>query len=1011
VDQDERSTHQVAVALASVASTAAIGLGLFHYWTGWNGGLPFVEQRSVHLAVSLLVVWFGLFSFGRRKDVPYYVTSALGLVITLGFCAYIFTHDDDLLSSAKQASVGLLVWSGLMLIFLLETTRRVVGLTLPIIAVAIGAVMLVAPFSPFASWVAPTNVKDIANTIGFTDHGIVGSIMGVSAGIVAGFLVLGSLLGASGGAQSFLGLARFLVGRFRGGPAKVSLVTSALFGTVSGSAIANVVVDGVFNIPLMKRSGYKPEFAAAVEATASTGGQIVPPVMGAAAFLMAQFLDVPYSTVVIAAIIPAILYYVALFVSIHIEALKLGLPAMPKDQLPKLREIVSAEFFLSFLLPMGVLLYVIYGMGRSMLFASFAASSVTIIYMLIDRRHPLRVRALKIIDGFRQAGVEIARMTAIIISAQIIVTLLGMSGLGARVANEVAGIEIPIELALVFIAVVVTVLGFGVPTSAAYILAASIAAPMFVAMGVDIFAGHFFIFYLAVFSAVTPPVMPAVFAAVGIARSSMNATGMTAMRLLSPAMLIPFVFVLEPALLLRDEDPIATVYAVVRLGVGMIAVAAGLACWLGRPMPRWAGAAVALGGALIAWPTTETTFIGAALVGVGIVTVVRRGRGADTIGTHIAAVGLTGQKPTELDAPAWAQLVSGMRGVLLEREIGPGRGVLVAAPLTVPGAALIRAAKDLSANITHLPPGGPGPLADAALAAHRHVLAITTPDDQKKWADRKLEALTAFDVRLLAATRATAAGQQPRDRVTTFTHEDGAGYSLVRWQAKVGTEARRAAAIGIAFGIVATDRLLIATPAYEAVSQLVLEAVSARNAAFVLDEDGGFEASRWLPAVAAGHVTTGIVSTSQLRAIVEEIERTHATIPTSLSAVIHGGEICPADLKRRAIDVFGPILIEYYATPDLAAGTVISSEDWIAHEGSVGKVWSDDLTVRVQNERGEPVPAGQRGAIVFVAAGQPAIVTGDTGRVDDHGFLYVDERGGASHSAARLTQIPEVVTS
>ena len=597
---------------------AAVALAAYHYWTSYRGSLPFIQHRSVHLGgvyIILLLSW--LQATGRTKAKKGQVPLVAALAVaSSAFFIFSFTRDITFVRRQDPASLALLFWGIGVLLLGLELCRRVLGWMLSGIVIGLTAIVLLAhiDFIPWSSWMASVTARDMANTALFTTQGIFGSITGVSAGVVASFLIFGGMLSASGGSDSLMDLARLLVGRFKGGPGKISVVTSAFFGTVSGSAVANVVVDGVFNIPLMKRTGFKPEFAAAVEATTSAGGQLVPPVMGAAAFIMAEFTNIPYRDIAIAAITPIVLYYLAVFVSIYIQAVKGGLGGIPQEEIPPASHLFNSTFIGSFLLPMTVLLVSIYVYNRSLTFSSWAATTTIIAFVLIRPGKSFIDRLRVICEGGRTAGIEIARIGAIVIAAQLLVSILGMSAIASRLANFLAMGSLPVGLGLVFLALVVIILGFGVPTAAAYVIAASFSTPIFSALGIHPLPGHLFILYFTVYANVTPPVMPATYAASAIAKANAAQAGLIGMRLLFPALLVPFIFVTHPELLLNQGSFGSLAVLFFCVAAGLCITAMGLGGWFGRTLERWEQPIITIIGVLIAWPNFAMTCAGIALL-------------------------------------------------------------------------------------------------------------------------------------------------------------------------------------------------------------------------------------------------------------------------------------------------------------------------------------------------------------------------------------------------------------
>jgi TRAP transporter 4TM/12TM fusion protein len=997
--------------LGRVATIAATALGAYHLWTGWSGGMRFYRQRSIHLIGGVAVLALIII---EQTNGPYRLLKRAAILSCLsvwcGLFIFIYFNDRDLITRFTKLPLPMLLWGMVALLIGLEAARRVIGWFLPGLTLLFALVILFArPLGlPYGDWLAPVKYRDLLNTMTYSGHGILGSITGVSAGIVASFLVFGAFLSASGGAQSFLNLARFLVGRYRGGPAKVSLVTSAFFGTVSGSAVANVVVDGVFNIPLMKRSGYRASFAAGVEAAASTGGQLVPPVMGAAAFIMAEFLGVPYSQIILAAILPTALYYIGLGIAIHIEALKQQLPPIPKEQLPQVRDFMNREFFGSFALPIGVLLYALYGMGRSLIYSSFIATMTVAVYILVGLREPFRKRVVRIFQALRDAGVEISRIAAIVISAQLLIGLLGTSGLGARVANELAGADIPLSLSLLFLAMVVVLLGFGVPTAAAYILAAGIANPMFGLLGIDRLAGHMFILYMSVYANVTPPVMPAVYAAAGIARANVMRAGLDASRLLAPVLLVPFVFVQEPGILLTHGSMAGSIWGVARLMVGMTAVSAGLARWFRRPLNLWESSLTVLGGGLFAWPGSGTTIAGTALLAVGILPAALTGRRAGAVG-QIGGAGLlsvSGRRVTTWQGSEWDTFIAKTCAQLSEYDAGPDRAVVLGGQPSAAAVVALGAAARLQAPVALVSPEldlGHIPL--DALAPRGVALALAPLDVAETWAASRH---VAVPIELQLSISAQRAGEPPdvsdlRRRLLLSAGETW-GRSVVITE-EPDAARRHARTVGAAFGLTSADRILLSAPLHHFLTPQLIDAALEIGSLIVVDEELRFSPERWFETTDAAGVTAAVVTLAQLQALVEHCETSEQILPIDLSAVIHGDEACSEELKRRAIDAFGPILIQYYAMPEMG-GTVVQCEDWLEFPTTVGRAWSGDVKVVLVDEhdvRGnqgrvafEPTLHGrevnyltQDGELTSVLDDEGLFITTDVGHVDG-GHLFLE---------------------
>ena len=453
------------------------------------------------------------------------------------------------------------------IVLVLEACRRLVGRVLT------GLVLFFVLYARFgnlfpgifesrgASW------ERLTMYLYLDTNGMLGLPLVVAATVVLAFVLFGNVLFQSGGATVLTDFAMAAMGRFRGGPAKIAVLASSLFGSISGTAVSNVVMTGSVTIPLMKRTGYRPHVAAAIEAVASTGGQIMPPVMGVAAFIMAEFLAVPYSEVALAALIPALLYYITIFFQVDLEAAKTGLKGLRPEELPRLRSVLARGWL--FLVPLAVLIYLLFGLywpaGRSAMGGVFVGLALA----LLQRGSRLNLRSfIKLLEDTGRNLLEIGVVTA---GAGFIIGVLQLSGLGFRFSmglTSLAGGNV--FILLIFVAIACIILGMGMPTAAVYILLAVLAVPGLVNLGIDPLAAHLFVFYFGILSMITPPVCLASYAAASIAQSDFMKTAGTGMRLAAIAYVVPFVFAFAPALILKG-----TVLEVV-FAVGTAIIGAGL---------------------------------------------------------------------------------------------------------------------------------------------------------------------------------------------------------------------------------------------------------------------------------------------------------------------------------------------------------------------------------------------------------------------------------------------------
>jgi TRAP transporter 4TM/12TM fusion protein len=497
-----------------------------------------------------------------------------------------------------------MVFGTILIVMILEATRRVLGPALPITALV---------FLAYGFFIAGVEPMRLLDQLYMTTEGIFGIPLSVSAAYVLIFVMFGSFMERTGTGQLFMDFAMSLTGHTAGGPGKVSVFSSSLFGTISGSAVANVMVDGPIAIPLMKRSGFRPHFAAGVEAVASTGGQIMPPIMGAAAFVMAEFLQVSYGQVIIWALIPALLYYVACFFAVHFEAKRHGIMGVPRSELPRMSDVLSQRGHL--FIPVLTILVVLYS-GYSAPLAALAGTLACfpIAFLRASTRGNVRLMNIieAMIDGARNAlGIALACA-----SAGIIIGVVTLTGLGIVFTQVVVGLaQETLLLALILTMMAGIVLGMGMPTTPAYIIMTALLVPAIIKLGVIPPAAHMFAFYFAILSAITPPVALAVFAAAGLAKADLWASGWAAVRIGAAGFIVPFMFVYEPALLMVG-DWSTILWSFATAATGCILLAAGLHGYLLRPSALWQSVLLVVAAFSLVHPGLETDIVGAAFAGI-----------------------------------------------------------------------------------------------------------------------------------------------------------------------------------------------------------------------------------------------------------------------------------------------------------------------------------------------------------------------------------------------------------
>lgn len=483
-----------------------------------------------------------------RDRIPWYdaILSILGAIVGL----YLVILYPKILTRLGIISLDRIFISGIAILLILEGARRMTGWALPILGIFF-------IFYARYTWLVPGMFKGpgipwdrLVNSLFLDPNAVLGIPMEVTAVIVVAYILFGNMLFGVGGGEFLTKFAMSLFGRYRGGPAKMAVAASCLFGTISGSAVSNVVATGVVTIPLMKRTGYKPHLAGAIEAVASTGGQIMPPIMGAAAFIIAEYTGIPYSKVAISAFLPALLYYICLFFQVDLEAGKTGLKGLANEQLPPLKGILNEAYL--FIIPLGALIYALFIMYLS---AGKAALFGVIFIMIISFiRSKTRFRGGWLLQSLENTGKGLLELTLVVATAGLIIGAINFSGVGfifpllmGRLAGE------NILLLLIIISIANIILGMGMPTVAVYILLSVLMAPILVQLGLNVLAAHLFILYYGILSMITPPVCFAAYAGASLAGADSMKTGYTAMRLGILAYIVPFLFIFSPSLLMMGR--------------------------------------------------------------------------------------------------------------------------------------------------------------------------------------------------------------------------------------------------------------------------------------------------------------------------------------------------------------------------------------------------------------------------------------------------------------------------
>ncbi|MCL2067975.1 MAG: TRAP transporter permease [Treponema sp.] len=586
------------------------------FWVTLIGNLPEQVRRCVFLGI---LVFIGYLLYPARRGmtkrvnyIPWY-DFVLGTLGASAFFYYVINFQTIINRAVLLTSTD--VYVGLVgIIILAELCRRVVGI--PILVVAAGFVSY--------AFISGFTLRRVVHQLFYTTDGIIGTPIGVCSTFIVLFIFLASFLEKSGIAKFFIDLANSVAGFTAGGPAKVAVIASALFGMISGSSVANTVGSGSVTIPIMKKTGYKPEFAAAVEASASTGGQIMPPIMGAAAFLMAELTGVPYVVIAVSAIFPAVLYFTGIFLMVHLEARKHGLLGLPKESIPHFGRLILCRGYL--FLPV-VVLVVFMGIGFTPAYAACYGILAAFIVSFFNK--DTRFTRKSLLEAFTGGSRNTIGVAVACAMAGTIVGIVSLTGIGQILIGKLISlVNSPLLLstgtslmvALFFTMISCLILGMGIPTTANYVIMATITAPMVIRTGAElgivipILAAHMFVFYFGIIADITPPVALAAYAGSAIAKSNPIKTGITATRLAITAFIIPYMFIFSPQMLLIDTTPLQVIRIVITAFIGMFSLAAGLEGFMLRKVSLpWRLAAIA-GGLLLIDPGHVTDFVGLGVI-------------------------------------------------------------------------------------------------------------------------------------------------------------------------------------------------------------------------------------------------------------------------------------------------------------------------------------------------------------------------------------------------------------
>ncbi len=550
------------------ALTCAFHIGLIFY-----GLVPNLVARPLHMA--LVLPWVFCFAASNRFNAT---TGAMIAAIGVAGCIWIAVNHQMLRNQYGFLENGFQVTLAITLLLIaIEGARRMIGWPLPMVALAALIYGLYGQYIPGEFGHAGTPLRSFLGTLIVAEGGLWGSLTGVSVGVVAIFVIFGAVLNAGEAGQGFMNVASAAAGRLVGGAAKVSVLSSALFGSISGSASANVASTGAITLPAMTKLGYPKRLAAAVEAVASSGGQIMPPLMGAGAFVMVELTGVPYSQIMLAALLPAILYFLTVWMGINAYAQRYELKGVPEDQRPARRAVLVTSMF--FMVPFSVLLLGMFAVGftpqYSAALAIFAGGGL----LLFDGRPSVNITQglERLGDAMLNAGKQVAMIASIILCASIIIGVLGITGLGVKITSVIlSGSGGALWPALLLTAAACLLLGMEVPTTAAYVICVSVAGPALIELGLQPLQAHLFVFWFALLSTITPPVCGAVFIAAGMIQENWLRVALTAMALGIGLYVIPLSMIANNALIRLDTEPLAAAFAFLRVGFGLTCLSYGL---------------------------------------------------------------------------------------------------------------------------------------------------------------------------------------------------------------------------------------------------------------------------------------------------------------------------------------------------------------------------------------------------------------------------------------------------
>ncbi|WP_448857821.1 TRAP transporter permease [Corynebacterium propinquum] len=606
--------------------TFAVLVSLYHMYIAYFGAPPALLHRSLHVG-AILMLCFALYPAHKQASRGSIAVYDYVLIIaSAATFVYIWLNYQDILDRIVSPNTTDVLFAAVLVVLVIEASRRVTGWALPILSLVFLAFALFGQYGPLRFQHRGYEVHDILDFLYLTNEGIFSTAVAVAASYIFLFVLFGAVLQKSGLGQFFNDIALALAGRSRGGPAKVAVISSGFLGSINGSAIANVVTTGAFTIPLMKKVGFKPYFAGGVEASASVGGQILPPIMGASAFIMAETLGMQYTEVAIAALIPAVLYYIGVIMQVHFRAVRDGLSGISTENLPAVKEVLRERGHL--LVPLVILVYMLFFSGQTILFSALITILATIV--IAQMRGITRMSIKDIIYALADGAKTSVAVSVACACVGIIVGVVTLTGFGVKLANAIVILgEGSLLLSLVLTMVACIILGMGLPSIPAYIITSTMAAPALAELGVEALVAHLFVFYFGLFANITPPVALAGFAAAGLAGDDPMKTSVQAMRLAIAGYFIPFMFVYNPGLLLQDVTWASGALVVGTAIVGVCMLSAAVEGYARTRLPLLVRVLVGIGGLALLLPGLISDAVGAGLLVLGLAQQVITQRGEE----------------------------------------------------------------------------------------------------------------------------------------------------------------------------------------------------------------------------------------------------------------------------------------------------------------------------------------------------------------------------------------------